>query len=342
MMEAAARVLRSGQEVERKTALIIGAAGFVGGYLAEELSKNGWTVHGTHLPGEVLFGPMEAHVLNVLDAPACTELMARLCPGAVFHLAAQSSVALSWKNPGLTVDVNIKGAVNVLDAVRVLDENRAGQAGNGTGNARCRILLVGSSEEYGAPRPEEVPVRETNPLRPANLYAVTKCTQNQIGMIYARAYGMDILCTRSFNHFGPRQTPVFVMADFAKQLAEAECGRREPVICTGNLAAKRDFTDVRDVVRAYRLLAERGRAGETYNVGSGRAVAVESLLKQLLAQARVPVRWQTDPARLRPVDVPEVRADITKLQADTGWRPEIPTETTLRDTLEYWRGIMAE
>lgn len=336
MAPEAARPAGAGQSGERR-ALIIGAAGFVGGYLAAELAAHGWTVHGTHLPGEAVSGPLEAHALDVLDAGACAGVVGAARPHAVFHLAAQSSVALAWRKPGLTVDVNVKGALNVLDAVRALEE-AGGPDGQG---GRCRVLLVGSSEEYGAPAPNEVPVKETNPLRPGNLYAVTKCTQNQIGMVYAKAYGMDILATRSFNHFGPRQAPIFVMADFARQLAEAEQGLREPVIETGNLAAKRDFTDVRDVVRAYRLLAEQGRAGETYNVGSGRAVAIEELLRRLLALAQTPVEWRTDPARLRPVDVPEVRADITKLAAHTGWAPRIPIDTTLRDTLDYWRSVTA-
>ena len=325
---------RPAGEAAGRRALIVGAAGFVGGYLAAELAARGWAVHGTALPGEALAGPLEPHTLDVLDAAACAALTGQVRPHAVFHLAAQSSVALSWQRPGLTIDVNVKGAVNMLEAVRALDA-AGGPQGQG---GRCRVLLVGSSEEYGAPLPEEVPVREENPLRPANVYAVTKCTQNRLGMLYARAYGMDVLATRSFNHFGPGQAPIFVMADFAKQLAEAEQGLREPVIRTGNLAARRDFTDVRDVVRAYRLLAEQGRTGETYNVGSGRAVAISELLERLLALARRPVEWQTDPARLRPVDVPEVRADIAKLQADTGWQPEIAIDATLRDTLEDWRG----
>ena len=316
-----------GREGAGKTALLVGAAGFVGGYLAQELAGSGWHVHGTHLPSEAVSAPLEAHVLDILDREACAALLGAVKPDAVFHLAAQSSVALSWKNPGLTIDVNIKGAVNVLEAVRAAGLEKS-----------CRVLLIGSAEEYGAPLPDEVPVREDNPLRPSNLYAITKRAQNEIGMLYARAYGMDVVATRSFNHFGPGQAPIFVMADFAKQLAEAEKGLREPVLRTGNLAARRDFTDVRDVVRAYRLLALYGRAGETYNVGSGRAVAIEELLRRLLALTETPVTWEVDPARLRPVDVPEVRADITKLQAVIGWRPEIDIDTTLADTLAYWRG----
>lgn len=310
-----------------RTALIVGAAGFVGGHLARELAQNGWAVHGTHLPCEAVFGPLEAHVLDILDREASAALLGAVKPDVVFHLAAQSSVGTAWKNPGLTIDVNIKGAVNVLEAVR-----------GAAGEKSCRVLLIGSSEEYGTPLPDEVPVREDNPLRPSNLYAITKRAQNEIGMLYARAYGMDVVATRSFNHFGPGQAPIFVMADFAKQLAEAEKGLHEPVLRTGNLAARRDFTDVRDVVRAYRLLALHGRAGETYNVGSGRAVAIEELLRRLLTLTETPVSWEVDPARLRPVDVPEVRADIAKLQAATGWRPEIDIDTTLADTLAYWRG----
>lgn len=311
---------------ETKRALIIGAAGFVGKYLADELNAAGeWTVSVTKMPQEALsIEAVNVYDLNILDRAAVDELFAKLRPQVIFHLAAQSSVAVSWKNPALTVDVNIKGTLNVLDAVRDCGFSP-------------RMLLIGSSEEYGPVRPDEIPVKETTLPRPGNIYAVTKNTQNQLGRLYAQAYGLDVLSTRSFNHIGPNQTPLFVVADFCKQVAEIEAGTREPVLYVGNLSAKRDFTDVRDVVRAYRLLARMGEKGETYNVGQGRAVAIETILQMILSLSKEPIRVDTDPAKLRPVDVPVIEADITKLQQATGWSPEIPLEQTLGETLEYWR-----
>lgn len=309
----------------RKTALIIGVAGFVGSYLADHLMKTKWSVCATKMPQETLEIPGADTVdLDILAPGEIESLLDRVRPDAIFHLAAQSSVAVSWKNPGLTVDVNIKGTLNVLDAVRA-----SGQT--------PKILLIGSSEEYGPVRPEQIPVTEDIPPHPANLYAVTKSAQNQIGRLYAEAYGMDIVSTRSFNHIGPNQTPTFVVPDFCRQVAEIEAGQRAPVMRVGNLAAKRDFTDVRDVVRAYVLLAESGESGQTYNVGSGRAVAVRGILDEILACSECKITVETDPARFRPVDVPVIEADITKLREATGWQPEIPLRQTIEETLNYWR-----
>ena len=200
-----------------------------------------------------------------------------------------------------------------------------------------RILLIGSGEEYGHLKADEVPVKEETLLRPGNIYAATKSCQNMLGKIYAQAYGMQVVMVRAFNHIGPNQSPVFVVADFCRQVAEIEQGKREPVIHVGNLSARRDFTDVRDVVRAYALLAEQGVAGETYNVGSGQARAIDEILHMILQESEVPIEVKVDPERLRPVDVPVIEADITKLQKLTGWKPEIALTQTIRETLDYWR-----
>ena len=314
-----------------KKALVIGTAGFVGSYLIDRIQTDrGWQVDATKMAGEK-FSHKGTAVwdLDILDRGAVAELLERLHPDYIFHLAAQSSVALSWKEPDLTVDVNIRGTLHVLDAVRGLDY-------------KPRVLLIGSCEEYGRVRPEEVPVCEETLLRPGNLYAVTKACQNMIGKIYADAYGMDVVSVRSFNHVGPNQTPVFVVADFCRQAAEIEAGRREPVIRVGNLSARRDFTDVRDVVRAYVMLMERGQAGETYNVGSGEAVAIAEILEKILSLSSAEIRVEVDPAKLRPIDIPVIEADVTKLRACCGWKREIPLETTVRDTLEYWRRRIAK
>ncbi len=308
-------------------ALIIGAAGFVGGYLADHLTNEcKWSVCVTKMPSERLdIQNVKVCDLDILDKDGISALLDREKPDVIFHLAAQSSVALSWKNPQLTADVNIKGTLNVLDAVR-------------DSKMQPRIVLIGSGEEYGIVRPEEIPVKETTATRPANIYAVTKDTQNALGRLYAKAYGMQIISTRSFNHIGPNQTPVFVVADFCKQVAEIEKGLREPVMYVGNLSAKRDFTDVRDVVRAYSLLAKMGESGETYNVGQGKSYVIRDILDMILSFSDKQIKVETDAARLRPVDVPEIRADISKLVSATGWQPEIALESTISQTLDYWRG----
>lgn len=309
-----------------KKALVIGAAGFVGSYLIERIqSDRDWKVDATKMEGESFFREgVDTWDLDILDRDAVADLVGRLRPDYIFHLAAQSSVALSWKDPDLTVDVNIRGTLHVLDAVRGLDY-------------QPRVLLIGSCEEYGRVREEEVPVREGTALRPGNLYAATKACQNMIGKIYADAYGMDIVSVRAFNHIGPNQTPVFVAADFCRQTAEIEAGLREPVLRVGNLSARRDFTDVRDVVRAYILLMEHGQAGETYNVGSGEAVAISEILEKILSMSAEEIRVEADPEKFRPLDVPVLEADVSRLKACCGWEREIPLETTLRETLEYWR-----
>ncbi len=309
-----------------KKALIIGGAGFVGQYLIDHIQRNCiWSIAVTKLPSDKIDNPgIDVYNLDIMDSLAVKNLLAEIKPDFIFHLAAQSSVGLSWKNPGLTVDVNIKGTLTILDAVREWGGNP-------------RILLIGSGEEYGYIRPEETPVKEETVLRPGNIYAVTKACQNMLGTIYARAYNMDIVMIRAFNHIGPGQAPIFVASDFCRQVAEIEAGKREPIINVGNLAARRDFTDVRDVVRAYTLLAEHGRKGEIYNVGSGRAVEIRKLLERILGFSAIPVEVRTDPLRLRPIDVPVIEADIEKLKLDTGWTPVISLANTLEDTLNYWR-----
>ncbi len=309
-----------------KKALIIGAAGFVGNYLIDHIQKNCvWSIAVTKMKHESISRKgVEVRDLDILNYNEVKDLMQEVRPDFIFHLAAQSSVALSWKNPGLTVDVNIKGTLNVLDCLRELDYNP-------------RILLIGSGEEYGRVKEQEVPVTENNVLRPGNIYAVTKACQNMIGSIYAQAYGLSVIMVRAFNHIGPNQTPTFVVADFCKQIAEIEAGMREPVVRVGNLSACRDFTDVRDVVRAYVQLIEKGTPGELYNVGSGHAVEIREILDKIVGLSDTEVSVELDPEKVRPVDVPVIEAAAGKLTDCTGWTPEIPLETTLKETLDYWR-----
>ena len=309
-----------------KRALIIGAAGFVGGYLARHLKiAYGMDVAVTKLPHEVLeIEDATVYDLDILKQEEITSLLFKIRPDYIFHLAAQSSVGLSWKKPGLTVDINIKGSINVMDAAREL-------------YYKPKVLLIGSGEEYGHIKDGETPITEDNMIRPGNIYAATKVCQNMIGNIYARAYDMDIMMVRAFNHIGPTQAPMFVVADFCRQVAEIEKGLREPVMYVGNLSAKRDFTDVRDVVRAYALLIQKGSAGETYNVGSGHAVSIREILDMIISLSDKEIKVEVDPNKLRPVDVPIIEADTKKLKAATGWEQTISLRQTIEETLNYWR-----
>lgn len=308
-----------------KKGLVIGAAGFVGNYLINEMCANGMEVYATKLPQENLDNSKaKIYDLDIMDKDAIVALLFEVRPDCIFHLAAQSSVGLAWKNPGLTIDVNVKGSINLMDAVRELFY-------------KPRVLLIGSGEEYGHIRPEETPIRETNLLRPGNIYAATKACQNMIGNIYSKAYDMELMMVRAFNHIGPGQAPMFVVSDFCKQVAEIEKGIKEPVMKVGNLAARRDFTDVRDVVKAYVALIEKGQAGETYNVGSGNAREIRAVLDLIISMSHVSINVEIDPNKIRPVDVPIIEADIRKINELTGWKPQIELEQTIRETLDYWR-----
>lgn len=307
-------------------ALIIGGAGFVGKHLIRHLKEDLlWQIAATKMEQEeILDQEIELFDLDILNVEQVKEVIQKADADYIFHLAALSSVALSWKNPGLTVDINIKGSLNVLDAVKKMAK-------------RPRVILIGSGEEYGRIKPEETPVKEDTVLRPGNLYAATKAAQNMIGKIYADAYQMDLILIRAFNHIGPGQAPMFVVSDFCKQAAEIENKKKEPVIKVGNLSAKRDFTDVRDVVRAYGLLAQKGKSGETYNVGSGHAISIQEILDRILRCTQCSVSVVVEQERLRPIDIPIIEADISKLVEDTGWKPQIALDQTISDTFLYWK-----
>jgi GDP-4-dehydro-6-deoxy-D-mannose reductase len=265
-----------------------------------------------------------ALAIDILDGDSIQRVLNLSKPQWIILLAAQSSVGRSWEDPSGTICSNILGPVNVLEAIRKL-------------GISPRVLLIGSSEEYGSVEDGRVPLAETRTLAPANPYAVTKSCQEALGRLYQKAYAIEIILTRSFNHIGPGQRLGFVIPDFCSSIAAIERGEQEPVLKVGNLEALRDFTDVRDVVRAYRLLLERGQAGETYNVGSGRAVAISEMLDILVGMARVPLRVEMDPNKYRPLEVRCIVADISKIEARVGWRPELSLEASLEDTLEYFR-----
>lgn len=308
-----------------KKGLVIGAAGFVGNYLINEMCCNDFEVYATKLPHEKYENPnAKVFDLDIMDKEAIVSLLFEIRPDYIFHLAAQSSVGLAWKNPWLTVDINIKGSLNVMEALREL-------------YYKPRVLMIGSGEEYGYIEPDEVPIVEGNLLRPGNIYAATKACQNMIGSIYSKAYDLELVLVRAFNHIGPGQAPMFVVSDFCKQAAEIEKGLREPVMKVGNLAVKRDFTDVRDVAKAYVKLVQMGKAGETYNVGRGNAKEIREILDMIVSMSSVQINVEIDPNKIRPVDVPIIEADITKLVKLTGWTPQVPLKQTIQDTLDYWR-----
>lgn len=310
-------------------ALITGAGGFVGGHLCEYLLRHtNWDLTGT------VFGELDRTgaskprlTLLRMDLRARADVQALLediHPDYVFHLAAQSFVPTSHAAAWDTLENNVKSQLNLLEALR------------GSGH-NTRFLVVGSNEEYGAPTPDELPQTERSPLRPNNPYAVSKIAQDFLGLQYHLAYGIPVVRVRPFNHTGPGQSSRFVVPAFASQIAHIEAGLQEPIMRVGNLSTSRDFTDVRDVVRAYHLAVTEGEAGEVYNVASGQAHSIQGLLDTLLSYSEAEIRVERDPERYRPVDVPLVYGSAAKFRQRTGWKPQIRFEQTLRDTLAYWR-----
>lgn len=307
--------------------LITGADGFVASHLIRELAESaGASITGIGLreiPPDVA-SLMEYLVLDLTDYEAVKELLADRRPDEIFHLAALPSVAASWDDPWSTYRVNVLAQVNLMEALRRL-------------GMEASVHIACSSEEYGKVKAGEMPLGEETPLRPCSHYAVSKVAQETLGLMYHEAFGWRIMVTRGFNQAGPGQSSDFVVSSFACQIAEIEAGRREPVIMVGNLEPRRDFIDVRDTVRAYRIIMESGRGGASYNVCSGTAVAVSEILDMMLEMSEARIRVEPDPGRQRPSDIPLLLGDNTLLMEETGWAPEIPLRRTLQDTIDYWR-----
>ena len=310
--------------------LITGVTGFVGSHLAEYALSKGAEVWGSirwrsdtgniaHIKDEIRLVECDLR-----DLTSVNQLISESKPDYIFHLAAQSFVLTSWHAPHETLTTNIIGQLNILEALRF-------------GDKEAKLQIAGSSEEYGMVYENEVPIKETNPLRPLSPYGVSKVAQDLLAYQYAKSYGLKIVRTRAFNHSGPRRGDVFVESDFAKQIVQIEAGKKEPVISVGNLEAKRDFTDVRDTVKGYWLALEKGELGEVYNICSGKAWSIRELLDMLLSMTGVKVTVKKDPKRERPSDVPILLGDYSKFNEKTGWKPEIPFEKTLDDILNYWR-----
>lgn len=312
--------------------LITGITGFAGSHLADYILANHSDVEvfGTirwrsrrenicHIEEKIVL--FEADLKDIVSLEKC---LAEIKPDRIFHLGAQSYVPFSWNCPVETFTINSIGQINLFEAILSL-------------KLSPKIQVAGSSEEYGFVYPDEVPMKETNPLRPLSPYAVSKVAQDLLGWQYFKSYGLRIVRTRGFNHTGPRRGDVFICSTFAKQIAEIEKGKREPIIYVGNLEAKRDFTDVRDIARAYWLSLEKGEEGEVYNIGTGKAYAMKEVLDMLLSLSKVNVEIEVDPLRLRPSDVPILLSDCTKFVNLTGWKPKIPFRDSLQDLLNYWR-----
>ncbi len=312
--------------------LITGADGFVGRHLAAFLlEREGVEVLGLDLrpPRESLpWDECEYGVCDILDRDLVFSHVGRFRPDYVFHLAAQSSVRRSWEDPGLTYEIALTGQANLFDALR--------EAG-----LDARVHVACSSEEYGKVKEDELPIREDQPLRPASPYALSKVIQDFHAVFCQQAYGTRTVITRAFNMIGPGQSPDFVVSDFARQIAEAEAGIREAVMRVGNLEARRDFSDVRDLVGAYWHLLREGEPGEAYNVCSGSDRSIAEILKMLLSMSETHIRVETDPARLRKSDIPVLRGDNARMRALVGWVPDRPLEETLGDVLAWWRKELA-
>lgn len=297
-------------------AFITGSHGFVGGWLRAHLEEQ----------GDAIVGP--DHEVDVRDEAALRGALAECRPDAVYHLAALSHVGDSWDAPEQTFVVNALGTLHLLEAARAAAPPP-------------RVLLVCSAEVYGAVRTEQLPITEDSPLRPVTPYAASKVAAEFLGLQAYLAHGLEVVRVRAFNHVGPGQAPSFVVSSLARQIAVAEReGGTE--LRVGNLTPRRDFTDVRDVVRAYRMLIEGGQPGDVYNVCSGHDVGINELARLMLERAGLDLTLAIDPELARPVEVPVVRGDPSRLRAATGWTPLIPLESTIDDVLGYWRAELAQ
>ncbi len=313
-----------------KKILITGIAGFVGSHLAELLLSKGYEVYGMCRPRskmdhiEHITDKLHLEDADLLDSHSLYTIISRIRPDYIFHLAAQSFVPTSWVSPAVTLEVNIVGTANLFESVR--------QAG-----IDPVIQIACSSEEYGLVHSDELPIKETNPLRPLSPYAVSKLAMDYLGYQYFSSYKVKVVRTRGFNHTGPRRGETFAESNFAKQIAMIEKGKQSPVIHVGNLNAQRDYTDVRDMVKGYLLAVEKCDSGDVYNICSGKTIKIGDMLRLLLSYSKIKVEVKEDPLRMRPSDVPILIGDNTKFVNKTGWKPEIPFKKTMEDLLNYWR-----
>ena len=316
-----------------KKVLITGISGFAGSFLAEELlSSDDYEIYGTYLLEKSLsnISQIKERVklsrLDLLDYGKVSEVVGKIRPDIVFHLAAIANTSQSFESPQEVFTNNVNSQLNLLEALRKEKLNP-------------KMLIVSSAEVYGAVSEENLPIDEETPLLPSNTYAVSKLSQDFLGLQYFLTYGMKIIRVRPFNHIGPRQSPNFVVADFAKKIVDVEKGKTDG-IRVGNLQSKRDFTDVRDMVKAYSLSISMGKPGDVYNLGSGKSYLISEVLDKMIKMSKSRVKVEADKSLLRPSDNPQLICDYSKFRKLTSWEPKIDIDKTLMDTLEYWRGIV--
>ena len=313
-----------------KKALITGITGFAGSHLAELLLKEGYEVYGTTRPRsktehiDHIRDQMTLFDADLVDSHSLYTVLSDVKPDYIFHLAAQAFVPTSWSSPATTMEANVIGSIHLFEAVRRAKIDPI-------------IQIACSSEEYGLVHKDETPITEKNELRPLSTYAVSKIGMDFLGYQYFKSYAIRIIRTRGFNHTGPRQGDVYVCSTFAKQVALIEVGKTKPVIKVGNLESYRDFTDVRDMVRAYLLAVEKCEPGDVYNIAAEKAWKIKDVLNMLIKLSNKEITIEEDSARMRPSDVELLIGDATKFKNKTGWKMEIPFEQTLQDLLDYWR-----
>lgn len=316
--------------------LITGVTGFAGSYLAEYLlsSEKPCEVYGTYLAEQSIqnIASVKEHVtlyqVDLTDEQRVHGLIHTVKPTQVFHLAALASPADSFKEPLATIMNNVSVQIHLLEALWKAEL------------VNTRVLVVSSADVYGIVRPEDLPIDEDTPFQPTNPYAVSKLTQDMLGLQYVHSYKLPIVRVRPFNHIGPRQSPSFVVASFAQKIARIEKGEEEPVLRVGNIETKRDFTDVRDMVVAYDLALEKGTPGAVYNIGSGNSYKIADIIDKLLSFASVAITVKIDETLFRPSDTPELVCDPGRFSTLTNWKPTHTIDETLKATLDYWRSIV--
>ncbi len=321
--------------MKKQVAFITGIAGFAGSWLAEELLNYDYRVCGTILPGESteniehIIDCLTLSELDITNRTQAVKTVAKVKPDFLFHLAAMASVGQSFSKVQLTFDVNINGTLNMLESAHAFGKLR-------------KFIFVSSPDCYGIFSPKNKLIDEEQPLNPTSPYGISKATAEQLSLFFYRQHNLPVTVARSFNHSGPRQSETFVIPSFASQVASIELGLHRPAMKVGDLSAKRDISDVRDIVRGYRLLGEKGKTGKVYQLCSGRAVKIETILNTLLGFSSKTIDVQTDPTRLRKNDIPVLRGSNKRAGKEVGFLTRYTLKTTLHDTFIYWKKRLSE